>query len=445
MKKHLTREQYASPHLVWTFLIVWLGQLVSLIGTRLTAFALGFWVYQQTGSATQFTFIAIATALPGILMLPLSGTLVDRWDRRKVMMLSDAGAGPCTLVITLLFWTDQLQILHVYILMAISSTFDSFQWPAYTAATTMLVPKKHYGRAAGMLPLARSMAQTVAPLAGGFLLLTMGLSTILLIDVLTFVFSIGTLSLVRIPMPPKSRESEASDSSFLRNITYGWRYITARPGLLSLLLFFAAHNLLFGVANALPLPLVSSFASVDVLGTVLAVSGAGMLLGSLAMSAWGGSQPYINGIYLFSLLRGVFIIFAGLRPSPILFAISFGLFKFSLPFLNGCSQAIWQRKVPPDIQGRVFAFRKMIAFSSIPLGYFLAGVLAEHVFEPLLMPNGALAASAGTLIGTGPGRGIGLLFVLTGTLVVVKTIISRYLPRLRHLEAELPDHNVSYQ
>ncbi len=425
------------------FLVMWLGQLVSLIGTRLTTFALGYWVYQQTGSATQFMLIAVATALPGILLLPLSGTFVDRMDRRLVLMFSDAGAGACTLIIALLLGLGELQIWHIYVLMAISSAFDSFQWPAYAAASTLLIPKEHYGRAASLLPLARSIAQTLAPVAGGFLVIAAGLPVVLLIDVLTFFLSIGILSLIRIPMPPKTAEGEAGKGSIWSEAAYGWRYITARPGLLSLLLFFAAHNLFLGIANVIPIPLVVSFTSADMMGTVLAADGTGMLLGSLAMSAWGGPKINMYGIYGFSFLRGVCVIAAGLRPSPILFAVAYGLYFFGLPLMNGCSQAIWQRKVAPDIQGRVFSIRKMIAFSSVPASYLIAGVLAEHVFEPLLLPGGPLVESVGKVIGTGPGRGIGLLFVLAGTLVIIKTLLTMCLPRLRRVEAELPDVQTS--
>ncbi|ETW96088.1 MAG: MFS transporter [Candidatus Entotheonella factor] len=421
------------------FFVIWLGQLISLIGTRLTAFALGYWVYEQTGSATQFMLIAVATALPGILMLPLTGTFVDRMDRRLVLMWSDAGAGACTLIIALLLALGQLQIWHIYVLMAISSAFDSFQWPAYAAASTLLIPKEHYGRAAGMLPLARSIAQTLAPVAGGFLLIAFGLPVVLLIDVLTFALSIGTLSLIRIPMPPKTSEGEAGKGSIWREASYGWRYITTRPGLMSLLLFFAAHNLFLGIVNVLPVPLVASFATVDMMGTIFAAGGIGMLLGSVAMGVWGGPKINTYGIYGFGLMRGLCVIAAGWRPSPVLFALAYGLYFFGLPMMNGCSQAIWQRKVAPDIQGRVFSIRKMIAFSSVPASYFLAGVLAEHVFEPLLLPGGLLVDSVGPIIGTGPGRGIGLLFIVAGILVIVKTSVAMFLPRLRRVEAELPD------
>ncbi len=327
--------------------------------------------------------------------------------------------------------------------MAISSAFDSFQWPAYAAASTLLIPKQHYGRAAGLLPLARSIAQTLAPVAGGFLMIAFGLSAVLLIDVLTFAFSIGTLSLIRIPMPPKTSEGDAGQGSIWSEAAYGWRYIIARPGLMSLLLFFAAHNLFLGIVNVLPIPLVSSFTSVDMMGTILAAGGTGMLLGSLVMSAWGGPKINMYGIYGCSLLRGICVIAAGLRPSPVLFVIAYGVYFFGLPLMNGCSQAIWQRKVAPDVQGRVFSIRKMIAFSSMPASYLIAGVLAEHVFEPLLQPGGLLVDNVGHIIGSGPGRGIGLLFVVSGALVVAKTVFTIFLPRLRRVEAELPDVQTS--
>ncbi len=434
-----TTPQRSVAHHIWVFLIVWFGQLVSLVGTRLTAFALGIWVYQQTGSVTRFVLIAVFTALPGILMLPITGVLVDRWDRRKVMMLSDAGTALCTAVIMLLLWSEQLQLWQIYLLMAIMSVFGSFQWPAYTAATTMLVPKKHYGRAAGMLPLARSIAETLAPFAGGVLVLTIGLPQILFIDVLTFLFAIGSLALIRIPMPPKTQESKTGQQSFWQEAAFGWTYILKRPGLLALLLFFTAHNLLVGTVWVLPTPLVLSFASVDVLGYVLAASGAGMLIGSLVMSTWGGPKRQMTGIYGAWLLRGLCYIVAGLRPSAILFACAYSLSLFTLPIMGGCSQAIWQRKVAPDLQGRVFSIRKMLAFSSVPVAHLLAGPLADHVFEPALMAGGALASSVGVVIGVGPGRGMGFIFVLAGLLLVLKTVIGISYARLRNLETDLPD------
>ncbi len=242
---------------------------------------------------------------------------------------------------------------------------------------------------------------------------------------------------LKLPTPETSLG--VGQASFLREATYGWIYILKRPGLLALLLFFTFHNLMIGVVMVLPTPMILSYASVDVLGNVMAASGAGMLLGSLVMSVWGGPKLQILGIYGGWFLRGLCLIIAGWRPSAITFAIAYSLSLFTLPIMNGSSQAIWQRKVAPDIQGRVFSIRKMLAFSSLPIAQFLAGPLAEGVFEPALMAGGPLAGSVGAVLGVGPGRGMGLMFVLAGCLLIVKTVIGIAYPRLRHLEAELPD------
>ena len=153
-----------------TFLLIWFGQLISLTGTGLTGFALGVWVYQRTGSVTQFALIALATTLPGILFSPIAGALVDRWDRRWAMFLSDAGASVCTLSMCLLLFAGRLQVWEIYIAMSISSTITAFQWPAYSAATTLLVPKEHLGRASGMVQIADAVAQIGSPVIAGVMM-----------------------------------------------------------------------------------------------------------------------------------------------------------------------------------------------------------------------------------------------------------------------------------
>src|SRR5215470_7657169 len=157
------------------FLLVWCGQLVSRVGSGLTAFALGVWVYQRTGSATLFTLMAICTTLPDLLLSPLAGALVDRWDRRWAMILSDAGAGLCTLGIVLLLMLERLEIWHLYLIMALSSACKSFQLPAYLASLTLLVPKRHYGRASGMMQIEQAASHAFAPILGAFLLVTIHL------------------------------------------------------------------------------------------------------------------------------------------------------------------------------------------------------------------------------------------------------------------------------
>jgi MFS transporter, DHA3 family, macrolide efflux protein len=422
----------------YVFAIIWFGQLVSLFGSGLTGFALGIWVYQQTGSVTKFALISLFTTLPGIVISPLAGALVDRWDRRWTMILNDAGAGLSTSIVAVLLLTDKLQVWHIYLAMAAISTFNAFQWPAYTAATTLIVPKQHLGRASGMVQVADAASQILSPALAGILVAVFKIHAVLLIDVCTFGFSLLTLLFVRFPKPETTPEGKMGQGSLLQEAIYGWTYITSRPGLWGLLIFFAASNFFTGVVSVLVTPLVLAFAPVAVLGTVLTVGGIGMLAGSIVMSVWGGGKRRIYSVLSFTLLGGVCIVFAGVRPSVVVFFFTAFFYFFGEPLINGSSQAIWQSKIPADIQGRVFAVRRAIAMISLPLAYVVAGPLAD-LFESLLAEGGLLASSIGRFVGVGRGYGIALLFVLIGTLIVVTGIAGYLYPHLRLVEDELPD------
>jgi MFS transporter, DHA3 family, macrolide efflux protein len=421
------------------FILIWAGQFVSLMGSRLTWFALGVWVYQRTGSATQFALIFLFTMLPALLISPVAGALTDRWDRRHVMIMSDTGAGLCTLVIAALLISGRLEVWHIYVMDAISSAFSAFQWPAYSASTTLLVPKKHLGRANGMVQTAQALAQIVSPVVAGALLAVIHLEGIILLDFVTFVFAVTTLLLVRIPRPVTTSETGAGKKSLLRESAEGWHYIVKRRGLFGLLIFFAISNFLVGILSVLATPLVLAFAPVTVLGTVLSIGGGGMLVGSLLMSVWGGPKRRIYGVLGFMMLGSLSMILAGIKPSAVLTSIAAFGFFFGIPIMAGCSQTIWQVKVPPELQGRVFATRAMIAGSCLPLAYLIAGPLADYIFEPLLVVGGPLAGSIGEFIGVGPGRGIGLLFIIIGLLSALATIGGYLYKPVRLVEGELPD------
>lgn len=421
------------------FIIMWLGQLVSLIGTNLTSFALGVWVYQRTGSVTRFALISVFAVLPGILFSPLAGALVDRWNRRLSLLLSDLGAAISTVIVALLLHANALEVWHIYIVVGVNALLNSIHGSAYSASITQLIPKQQLTRANGMVQAGQAVAQILAPVMAGVLIAVVGLKGIVLIDFSTFLFAVMTLLLIRIPRPEKTSEGETGSGSLFREASYGLTYIAARRGLLALMIFFAIANLLLGAVSVLVTPLVLSFASAIVLGTVITIGGTGMLAGSLAMTAWGGPKRRINGMLGFMIVLGLSIILAGLRPSATLLSVAAFLFFFALPIINSSSQAILQSKVAPDVQGRVFAVSGMIAWSSLPLAYLLTGPLADKLFEPLLVVNGPLAGGIGTLIGVGPGRGIGLLFIVMGCLTIVITVCGYLYPRLRRVEEELTD------
>ena len=427
-----------------TFLLIWFGQLISLTGTGLTGFALGVWVYQRTGSVTQFALIALATTLPGILFSPIAGALVDRWDRRWAMFISDAGASLCTLSMCLLLFAGRLQVWEIYIAMSISSTITAFQWPAYSAATTLLVSKEHLSRASGMVQIAEAVAQIGSPAIAGVMMGIFPIYLILVVDYGTYLFALFTLLITRFPKPEVTAESKTRQGSLLREAAFGWTYIIARPGLLGLLLYFAANNFTTGFAQVLFTPLVLSFTTPAILGLIMSAGGIGFLGGSLVMSIWGGPRKRVLGILGFNILQGVTLLAAGIPPQLVIYIVAVFFFFFGQPLINGCSQAIWQVKTAPDVQGRVFAMRRMIAWSTMPLSYLLAGPLADHVFKPLLIQGGPLANSVGRIIGVGAGRGIGLFFIIMGIIVLATTAGFYLYPPLRRVEIELPDSITSH-
>lgn len=422
-----------------TFILIWIGQVISAFGSGLTSFALGVWVYQQTGSTTRFAMILFAAHAPAILISPLVGTLVDRWNRRWVMILSDTGAAVTTLAIVLLIWGDLLHIWHLYLLVGVSSVFRSFQMPAFSASTTLLVAKSQYGRASGMTQMGYAVAQMLAPMTGGLLLVGIGLSGVITIDFATFLFAVVILLLVRIPQPPTTAAGVAGKGTLKSETAYGWRYLKERKGLMGLLIMFAAFNFAVGVLQVLLTPLILSFSDAPTLGTVLSVGATGLVLGGLAMTIWGGPQRRMTAIYLIPVFQGLILFLGGFRESAVLIGIAAFVYMFGTPIINGCSQAIWQSKVAPDVQGRVFAIRRMIVLCAVPLAQLISGPLADYVFEPLLAVGGPLAGTVGQIIGVGPGRGTGLLFITLGCFMLLVALLGyRYSP-LRNVETELPD------
>jgi DHA3 family macrolide efflux protein-like MFS transporter len=422
-----------------TFFVIWSGQLVSTIGSGLTGFALGVWIYQETGSVTLFAMNMLAFAIPNLLVSPFAGAMVDRYDRRWVMILSDTGAGLATLSIAILYMTGNLQVWNIILATAFNSAFSTFQWPAYSAVTTLLVPKDQLGRAGGMVQIGEAMSQLLAPAAAGALFVTIGLGGVIVVDFATYLFAVLTLLLVRVPSPEKSEAGEEGKGSIWKEALYGWTYISARAGLLGLLLVFAAFNFVSGLIMPLIMPMILDMTSAAILGYLVSIVGVGMLVGTLVMSAWGGPKRRIHGVLGFLMLSGFFTSMLGISPLIPVMAVAGFFLMFTMPIINGSSQAIWQSKVDPDVQGRVFSVRRMIAWSMTPLAYIVAGPLADRVFKPLLMEGGALADSIGQLIGVGPGRGTGFMFIVVGALSIVVAALGYLNPHVRNVEDELPD------
>jgi MFS transporter, DHA3 family, macrolide efflux protein len=420
-----------------TFFTIWIGQLASVIGSGLTNFALGVWVLKETGSVTQFALIIMCASVPAIMAAPFAGVIVDKWKRKWVMVISDSIAGLSTITIFILIYFNLFEVWHLYVTAAISSLFSSFQMPAYQATIPLLVRKEQLGRANGMVQMADALSIVFAPVMAGFLLFSIGIKGILIIDFITFTIALSTLLFVKFP-ELANHEKDTKPVSFFQDALFGWKYIMDRPGLRGLLVYFAVVNLLLGYFNVLLQPLLLSFTNEKMLGIALSITGIGMLLGGISMSIWGGPKNRVLGVVGSGAISGIFLMLLGLKESIILVTAATFIMFLLLPIGNAASQVIWQSKVPLNVQGRVFALRRMIAISLSPIAYITAGPLVEKVFDPAVQ-EGAFAYGITTLIGSGDGRGIGLLFLLLGLGWILTSIFVYLNPRVRGLEKEIPD------
>ncbi|WP_019901480.1 MFS transporter [Salinispora arenicola] len=416
---------------------IWLGQLVSLVGSSLTAFVLGVWVYQRTGSVTQFSLIFLAATLPAVLFAPFAGALADRRDRRGLMLVADTVAAAGTAALAALVVADALQVWHIYLGTAVTATASTVHQVAYQAMTPALVGKRHLGRFNGLMQVSRAV-QIAAPLIAGVLVVTVGIGGVMAIDLGTFVVAASTLLLVRLPADVTRPAESGPAEAVLRGAAAGWRYLRQRPGLLQLMVVFGAYNFLFGIAGVLVQPLILSFATADTLGLLMSVGGAGLFAGSLVMGVWGGPTRRVTAVCGGLAVGGVALVLHAAAPSAWLIGVVAPLFLFTLPIVNSSTMTLIQTKTEPSVLGRVLATARVIGDASVPLAYVLAGPIADGLFEPMLRPEGALADSVGRVIGTGEGRGIALLFAVTGVAMVFLAVLAWTRPVLRGAD-DLPD------
>ena len=437
-------EQTQPKHGMRSFFTIWSGQLVSLLGSQLTGFALGVWVYDQTKSVSLLAVVQVAQQAPYILLSPIAGVFADRWNRRTAMIISDLGAGLAVLVAGLLYLTGQLRPWMAIPIVLWMGTFNTLMWPAFTASVTQLVPKQHYGRANGFVQLGEALPQIAGPALAGALYVAIHLGNMALIDFATYAFSaLLMLLFVRIPQPARSAEGEKGKGSIWQEMRFGWDYIIARKGLLSLLIFFLLSNFLSGVMSPLIVPLILDNWDASTLGYLSTLMGVGMLAGTLVMSAWGGGKRKVYTLLGAGIFSGLFLGAAGLRASiPLIAVCGVGIMFFG-PFMNACSQAIWQAKVAPDVQGRVFAVRRTIAWSAGLIAPLLAAPLADYVFKPAMATGGWLAPILGPIFGFGASRGVGVLICLVGLLSAGVSIVSLFIPLIRRVELDLPDHDLA--
>jgi MFS transporter, DHA3 family, macrolide efflux protein len=426
------------------FTIVWVGQLVSVLSTNMTAFALTIWVFEKTGSATALGLMQVFFITPYLLITPFAGVMVDRHNRKLMMMISDLVAGLATISILVLQAMGMLQVWQLYAAAIFQGLGNAFQWPAYSATISLMVPKEKYGRANGMMSLIDSGPGVFAPLMAGALLPLIGLTGILSLDVVTFIFAVTVLLFVYIPQPRRTTEGTASQGNMLKEAAFGFKYIFARPSLLGLQLVFFFGNLCMGIAFTVlaPMVLLRTDNNTVSLGLVQSAGAIGGVVGGIAMSLWGGFKRRVHGVLAGWMVSSFFASLIGFSVWLPVWIGAMALSSLFGPLINGSNQAIWQSKVSPDMQGRVFSARTLIAWLPNPIAPLIAGLLADYVLEPAMSTPGGLSLSLGGLIPPGPGAGMSLLIILGSMGGLLAGLTGYFVHPIRNAENILPDHDV---
>lgn len=433
-----------QPTGMTAFLVIWIGQIVSILASSMSQFGLTIWMYQQTQSATAMGLLQVFFITPFLIMSPFAGVMVDRYNRKLMMMVSDLVAVVATGGIFILYATGRLEFWHLYIAAIFNGIGNTFQWPAYSAAIGTMIPKEQLGRANGLTSLMEAGPGVVAPLLAGALLPLIGLSGILALDVVTFFFAVGALALVFIPQPVRSEEGKKAQGSMLKEAAYGFRYIFARPSLLGLQMIFFFGNLFSGIAYTVLAPMVLARTGQNslIFGMVETAGALGAIVGGIIMSAWGGFKRRVHGVlggWMFAGLAGMAVLGLKLGLPAWLSGIALG--SLVNPLINGSNQAIWQSKVAPDLQGRVFSARRLIAWFTNPISPIIGGTLADFVLEPAMRTQNAFSGAFEWLVGSGPGAGMSLLFIFCGLGMSLIGLCGYFVPAIRNAEDLLPDHD----
>jgi MFS family permease len=413
------------------------------MASSMTGFGLTIWMYQQTESATAMGLMQVAFITPFLLLSPIAGVMVDRHNRKLMMMVSDLAAGLSTLALLILFATGHMQFWYLYLANIINGIGNTFQWPAYSAAISTMVPKEQYGRANGMMSLVEAGPGVLAPLLAGALLPFIKISGIMLIDVFTFLLAIGALLIVFVPQPERTLEGKAGQGSLLKESAYGFKYIFQRPSLLGLQLVFFIGNLFSGIGWTVMAPMILARTDSNslIFGSVQTAGAVGGIIGGVLMSAWGGFKRRVHGVLAGWAISGIFFALLGIGRGLPTWVLAMVLVSLLIPLINSSNQAIWQAKVAPDVQGRVFSARRLIAWLTNPISPIIAGTLADFVLEPAMRTDSGLANIFGGLVGTGPGAGMGLLIVFSGLGATLVGLGGYFFRPIYHAEQILPDHD----
>jgi len=420
------------------FILFWLSQSVSQLGSSMTGFALVIWTYKQTGSAMAVSLLTFFAYLPYVIISIFAGAFVDTHNKNKIILYSDSIAAICSLSVIALVFCGNLQLWYIYIVNTITGFMNSFQSPASMVAIGLLVPKDKYAKVSGLNSFSTSLITVVTPMLAAFIMSFWGLGGVLFVDMGTFLFAFSVL-LFLIDIPENTAENKTADqSNLLSKCKEGLVFLKERIVLLYVILSMALLNFFSFLTydNILPAMILARSGGNDsVLGIVSGVLGFGGIIGGLIVSLIKSPKSCRKMIYLsaaLSFLLGDLMMGIGQNIYVWIFAAMFA--STPIPFIMAGQNVIMYTYVPKEMQGRVFAVRNALQYFTIPIGILLGGFLADYVFESFMQSGVSLSAFLHQLVGTGNGSGMAVMFICTGTLGFISSIFFYKNKRIRSLD-----------
>ena len=412
------------------FLILWVTQAFSGLGSAVTSYALVVWSYTQAGSALATAGLMISSYAPYVLCSIFAGALSDRWDKRRTMLVCDAMAALTTIATLVLLKMEALQVWHLYLLNALNGLMNTVQQPASEVATTALLPKKHYQRVGGLRYLSSSLNGILNPIIATAMMTLLGMDAVILFDL--FTFAVAFLVLLVFIRIPEGEKCTTKKETLLASVCEGLSFLRQKRGILMLVFFLAAINLVASMFNATLPAMVIPRKGEAALGLINSLTGVTTLIGSVIASLLPAPKSRVRVVcwtLLFSMSTENFLLAFG-QTVPV-WCIGAFLGWICIPLMNANLDAIMRTSIPREIQGRVFACRNSLQFFTIPLGYFLGGLLVDAVFEPLMASQHASSVLT-AVFGTGKGSGAQMCFALQA---VSGVLVCLYFMRNKHIRA----------
>ncbi len=423
-----------------TFITIWVGQLFSLLGSGISSFGLSIWVFSKTESPAKFALTFLVTILPRILFAPIAGSLADRRKRKTIIILTDSLDALLKLLLVVLLIANKLEVWMIYPINFLSSTLGAFQEPAFSSMLPLIVPKEQLGRANGMMQFIRAVQGMLAPVLAGALYVLVQLEGLFIIDFVTFGLAIVTILFQKIPQTVEKTKGQNAIKTVVEDFKFSINYIKGKSGFVQLIISFAVLNFIANLVFVLIGPLILSNYKPAIYGVVSSVSGFSMIVGGLIAGIIPAKKDRIKSIFFSLMLSGVGLSIMGISANWIVVAVGYFLFMLLVPYSNGTLGTIMQTKIENTVLGRVGSMMNAMLQLVTPIAIVLAGFLAENIFIPLLNKVGPLYQTwIYDLLGEGQSRGIGLMFIISGLLLIVLCIIMLSNKKVTNLEKANPD------